>query len=90
MQNKFEILLPTTFPTDISECLPIAAVALTISSGIDVPIATIVNPIMIVGILNFLAMLLAPSTKKSAPFISNANPNNINNMYPIIFLFPFF
>ena len=33
-------------------------------------IDTIVNPIIISGIWNFLAIPLAPSTKKSAPFIN--------------------
>ena len=40
-----------------------ADVILTINSGIDVPIDTIVNPITISGILNFLAIPTAPSTK---------------------------
>ena len=84
IKNKFAILLPTTFPIDISECPSIAAVVLTINSGIDVPIATIVSPIIIVGILNFFASPLAPSTKKSAPFINKKNPIIINTMYKII------
>ena len=50
IKNKFAILLPTILPILISECPSIEAVELTISSGIDVPIATIVKPIIIVGI----------------------------------------
>ena len=51
-----------------------AAVTLTAASGALVPIATIVNPIIIEGTLNFFAIDEAPSTNTSAPFISNANP----------------
>ena len=44
--NKiFAILLPITFPIEISKCPFIVDVKLTINSGNDVPIATIVNPI---------------------------------------------
>ena len=50
IKNKLAILLPTIFPILKSECPSTAAVELTISSGIDVPIATIVSPIIIVGI----------------------------------------
>ena len=50
IKNKFAILLPTILPILISECPSIDAVELTINSGIDVPIATIVKPIIIVGI----------------------------------------
>ena len=50
IKNKFDILLPTTFPIAMSECPSTDAVALTNISGIDVPIATIVSPITISGI----------------------------------------
>ena len=61
-----------------------AEVILTNNSGIEVPIETIVSPIIICGIWNFLAISLAPSTKKSAPFISNKKPKTINNTFIII------
>ena len=49
IKNMFAMLLPTTFPMLMSECPSIADVTLTTSSGIDVPIATIVSPITISG-----------------------------------------
>ena len=67
-------MLPTILPTEISESPFIAAVALIISSGSDVPIDTIVSPIIISGILNFLANVHEPSTKKSAPFANKNKP----------------
>nr|WP_281836070.1 hypothetical protein [Propionigenium maris] len=51
----------------------------TINSGEDVPKATIVRPITILGILNLLAKDEEPSTRKFAPQISGINPNNIIN-----------
>ena len=50
------------------------AVTLTAVSGSDVPIATIVNPIIMDGTASFFATLELPSTKKSAPFTKSANP----------------
>ena len=52
----------------------------TASSGADVPKATIVSPIIIFGILKFCAIEDAPSTNKSAPFISSINPNTKSNI----------
>ena len=68
------MLLPTTFPIEISAFPLIAALMLTAASGMDVPIATMVRPITICGILNLFAMLEAPSTKKSAPLAKNTKP----------------
>jgi len=51
------------------------------NSGADVPKATIVNPITVVGILKFFAKDEAPSTKKSAHFISIINPTTDNKMF---------
>jgi hypothetical protein len=62
--------LPKTSPFDWS----IAALMLTASSGALVPKATKVKPITIVEILNRLAIEAAPSTKKSAPLMSNKKP----------------
>ena len=69
--KKFD---PTTLATLISFCPAKDDVTLTAASGALVPIATIVNPIIIEGTLNFFAIDEAPSTNTSAPFISNANP----------------
>jgi hypothetical protein len=48
---------------------------LTISSGIEVPKDTIVNPIIKSEILNRFAREEAPSTSKSAPLISAGKPS---------------
>jgi len=53
---------------------------LTISSGNDVPKATIVIPIIIVGILNFFAIETLPSTRDLAPASSNTSPAKSNNI----------
>ena len=80
ISNKLQILLPITFPTDISDAPCSADVVLTNNSGIEVPIDTIVNPITISDIRSFFAIALEPFTSISAPFINNTNPNNINNI----------
>ena len=71
MLNK---LLPITLLTAIALFPVIADVMETAASGALVPNATIVKPTIIVGIFKRDAMLLAPSTKKSDPFIKNTNP----------------
>ena len=45
--------------------------------------ATIVSPITIAGTLNFFAIEAAPSTNKSAPFISKKKPTikSINDIF---------
>ena len=67
-------VLPTTFPIVIPAFCCIAAVILTAASGILVPIATMVSPIISWGIPNFLAMLADPSTNQSAPFTRKRKP----------------
>ena len=62
---------------------------LTNNSGIDVPIDTIVSPIIISGIWKFFAIPLAPSTNKSAPTINKTNPITINILDKIIVKIPF-
>ena len=69
--KKFE---PTTLATLISFWPAKEDVILTAASGAEVPMATIVSPIIIDGTLNFLAIEAVPSTKKSAPFISKIKP----------------
>ena len=63
---RLNILEPTTLLT-ASSLLPVSdADTLTAVSGSDVPIATIVSPIMIDGTCSLFATLELPSTKKSA------------------------
>ncbi len=59
----FAMLLPRIFPNAMSPLPLTAAMMFTISSGIEVPKATIVNPITNVGIPNFLASDEEPSTR---------------------------
>ena len=68
------MLEPTALLTASALFPLIDAVTLTDVSGRDVPIATIVRPIIIDGTLNRLAMLELPSTKKSAPLINKTKP----------------
>ena len=64
---RLKILDPTTLLTASSLLLTSDAVTLTAVSGNDVPIATIVRPMMIGGTFSLFAILELPSTKKSAP-----------------------
>ena len=80
--NKLNILDPTILDIAISALLFIAAVILTAASGADVPKATKVKPIIIDGILKYLAILDAPPTNISAPLINKTNPR-ISNKYSI-------
>ena len=84
ISNKLHTLLPITFPIDMSERPCNADDVLTNSSGIDVPIDTIVNPIIISDIRIFLAIALDPFTSTSAPFINIKNPNIISTISIII------
>ena len=53
MRSVLKILLPTTFPTAKSGVPLMADSKLTKNSGIEVPAATIVNPMTICGIPSF-------------------------------------
>ena len=70
-----------TLPTAISFAPLSAAVMLTDSSGALVPIATMVSPTTTDGMPSRRAAAHAPSTKRSAPQTSRANPsaNNTND-----------
>ena len=57
-----------------------AAVILTAASGAEVPIATMVRPMINCGIPSLSAILLAPSTNQSAPLISSTNPATRNTV----------
>lgn len=71
---RLNILDPTTLLTASSLLPVIDADTLTAVSGSDVPIATIVSPIIIDGTCSLFATLELPSTKKSAPLISRTKP----------------
>ena len=65
----FAVFDPIALPIARSDSSFIAATKETNISGADVANATTVNPIMTRGILAILAIEVAPSTKKSDPFI---------------------
>ena len=65
----FAVFDPIALPIARSDSSFIAAMKETNISGADVANATTVNPIMTSGILAILAIEVAPSTKKSDPFI---------------------
>ena len=71
---RLKIFEPTTLLTASSLLCARDAVTLTAVSGRDVPIATIVSPMIMDGTFSLCAILELPSTKKSAPFIRNTNP----------------
>ena len=72
--NKLKRFEPDTLLI-ASELLPARDAEIeTAVSGSDVPIATIVKPMISDGTLNLFATFDAPSTKKSAPLIKSTNP----------------
>ena len=77
---RLKIFDPITLLTASAFLFAMEAVTDTAASGSDVPIATIVSPIIMDGTLNFLAILELPSTKISAPFTRNTNPITRNNI----------
>src|SRR5690606_5683238 len=65
--RTLKILLPRILPNAMSDCSLAEAMTLTTNSGEEVPNATMVNPITILGILYVLAKEEAPSTRALAP-----------------------
>ena len=84
INNIFAILLPSMFPIAKSVVPCSDEVILTTSSGAEVPNATIVSPTIISDTPNFLAIVLAQSTRKSAPLISSINQIMSSTMVRII------
>ena len=71
---RLKIFEPVTLLTASVLLCAIDAATLTAVSGSDVPIATIVSPMISDGTLNRFATLELPSTNRSAPFTRNTNP----------------
>jgi len=69
-----KMLEPTTFPMGISVLSLKLAKMFTNSYGVEVPNATIVNPITRSDTFILRAIDEAPFTRKSAHFISRINP----------------
>ena len=79
--NVLKILLPTTLPIAMS-ALPLRAEeTLTVSSGAEVPNATIVSPITIGGIRKRLATEAEPSVNPLAPRRMRISPPIRNNIF---------
>ena len=73
MRNTLAMLDPRTFPIAISVLPSIPAMIDTTSSGILVPIATIVSPIIASEIENLFASDTAPSTSMFQPKVRTTN-----------------
>ena len=80
--RRLKILEPITLLNAISLLPESPAEMLTAASGALVPMATMVKPIITDGTFSSFAVEEAPSTKKSAPFISKMKPT-INRTYII-------
>ena len=65
--NILNILEPIAFPSAISTSFFLAATTDVTSSGREVPIATMVNPIITDGTLSLFATPELPSTKNQLP-----------------------
>ena len=77
--NMLKTLLPTIFPIAISACPFLAAVIDVISSGSEVPKATIVRPIILSLTPKAPAIYVAPSTVMLLPKIIAAIPPTIKS-----------
>ena len=73
-KRRFAMFEPITFPKAVPVFPPKTAIKLTMSSGADVPKATIVSPIIKDDTPYFLAKAEEPSTNQSAPLIKIAMP----------------
>lgn len=78
------IFAPIIFPTDKEDCFLAIAVMVVVSSGNEVPTATIVTEIIVSEMLRRCANSVAPSTKNSAPNTMPAAPTMNKRMYLII------
>ena len=83
-------LLPKALPIIKSVESVWAENIVIINSGAEVPSATIVKPINISGIWNFVAKLLEPFTKYFAPITSNKKPKDIISRKKNIFASSFY
>ena len=81
MSSVFSVFDPTTLPTARSGVPFRADTILTHSSGIEVPIATMVKPITIWLTPKRDAMFTAPSVSQSAPFSTATRPITSSTMF---------
>ena len=90
IKNKLRTQEPTKFPTAKSVSFLITAIIDVTSSGIAVPIATIVKPITLSDILKLSAISVALSTTKSPPYLSSTIPIIINRIESSTLIFGLF
>lgn len=88
IKKTFAIFDPRTFPIAISGFHPILASTDTMSSGILVPIATIVSPMIASEIPYFLARETAPSTSTFHPNVRSTSPKIIEAIAIKISIYP--
>ena len=80
MTMTLNMLLPTMLPTARSGVPPMADIRLTKNSGAEVPMATMVRPIVICGMRMRSATPTAPLVSLSAPHITRAMPATAHKM----------
>ncbi|CAM5489405.1 hypothetical protein SSTU70S_03016 [Stutzerimonas stutzeri] len=76
MNSTLKMLLPITLPTAISPWSATADCTLTAISGVLVPKATTVRPMISGEMPNCAASRAAPRTSNSAPATSSTRPAN--------------
>ena len=74
IRHTFAMLLPTTFPIDMLAEPSSAALMLTHNSGSDVPIETIVTPMISFETLKYSATRVLLSTTQSPAYTKSAMP----------------
>ena len=83
MSSILAMLLPNTLPVAKPELPSMLAITPMMSSGREVPMETMVNPMIISEMPNREATAVAPFTNHSAPLMSNTKPS-ANKRYVII------
>ena len=76
IRSMLAILLPSTLPVAKPELPSALAMTLMMSSGKEVPIETMVSPIIKSEIPRREAMAVAPFTSQSAPLIRRMKPSS--------------
>ena len=80
IKNVLKMFEPTTFPMAISAFFLRAAMIDVANSGKEVPMETMVNPMILSEISRYWAMNTAPFTNIRPPTMRPAKPNRMNKM----------
>lgn len=89
MTNTLKMLEPTTLPIATSLWPPMADSTLTTSSGVEVPMATIVRPITNSETRKRWASAAEPSVRKLAPARISPRPSRSSRISIPIFIIPY-